>query len=1012
MDDIVSFGYWVRRRRKALDLTQTRLARQVGCSLVMIRKIEGDERRPSLQMAKLLADRLLIPEAERDHFLRMAHGEFIAAMPSLLEAVPSAKFWQEPDGSRLGEEPPFVARERELSELAGVLRTVRTGQGQILFVIGGAGRGKTMLVQEFTRRAQAAAPDLIAVSGHCNAHTGLGDPYLPFREVLTMLTGDVEAKLAAGLIAPAQARRLWELMPLTVPALVKQSPDLIGAFVPAEALLKRAATFASPGVPWFKQLITKIASEPSPGLEQKQILAQYTALLKIAAARHPLLLILEDLHWVDASSNALLFHLSREVGNDRILIVGTYRPDEVALNRGEVRHPLAQTIGELKRRHGDIWLDLGKLAPAEGQQFVEAYLDTQPNRLGRAFREALFRRTGGHALFTVELLRELQERGDLRQDAEGYWVDAVAIDWAKVPARVEGVIETRLSRLSAELQAILTIASVEGEIFTAEVVARVQQLNERGLIQQLSRELDKQHRLVTAQALNRVGQQRLSFYRFRHYLFQHYLYHHLAEAERVYFHEAVGHELERLYGEQTEEVAVELARHFEAAGLIAEAVHYLHQAGSRAVRLSANEEAVGHFNRALALLQTLPESPERNRQELALQIALGAPLTITKGYSSPELEQTSNRALKLYQAVSAQGSVQVVEDILQLFEVLYGLWSLKLVRAELVPARELAQQMLDLAQRQSDSLLLMPAHWLVGNTLFWLGEFALAQEHFEQGMALYNPQHHRSHVLLFGQDQGVVCLSFQAWNLWELGYPDQALQRSLDALTLAEALAHPHSLVYATVFAAHLRLRRREWQAVQQQAERGIALSTEYGIHYWPSEAMGPLGKVLAEQGQVEEGIVVIRQGLAAWQVQGVEVCLPYMLALLAEVYGQAGRVEAGLNAVTEALAVVEKTAEHLSEPELYRLRGELLLNASPEGRGMKDEVVAETCFWQAIKIAHRQGAKSLELRAVMSLSRLWQRQGKKEEARQLLTETYGWFTEGFDTADLKEAQTLLQTLT
>jgi transcriptional regulator with XRE-family HTH domain/tetratricopeptide (TPR) repeat protein len=610
MNSDVTFGEWLKRRRRELDLTQQELAQRVGCTVSTLRKIEAGERRPSKELAILLATYLDIAPEEYDRFITFARTEPYPNRPppppptvqspassSALAAMTSLPPFLTQDTSIVEPAPVFVARERELAELETALATARSGKGQILFVIGGAGRGKTMLVYEFARRAQAADDALIVVSGYCNAHTGLGDPYLPFREALTMLTGEVEAKWAAGLISSTHARRLWELMPLTLPTLVKQAPDLIGSFVSTEPLLERAATLAPPDALWLKQLMT--TSDRSAGLEQKQILAQYAALFKTVAAQRPLLLILEDLHWVDASSNALLFHLSREVGNNRILIVGSYRPDEVALSRGEVRHPLADIMGELKRRHGDIWLDLGDLTPAEGQRFVAAYLDTQPNRLGQAFREALFRQTEGHALFTVELLQEMQERGDLRQDAQGYWVEGEAIDWTKLPARVEGVIEQRISRLSADLQAILTIASIEGETFTAEVVARVQQLNERGLVQQLSRELDKQHRLVTAQALDRVGQQRLSFYRFRHYLFQHYLYYNLDALERAYLHEAVGLALETLYGEQTEPVAVQLARHFEQAGLTEKAVRYLRQAGDQARRVAAPHEAIRFYRAAL-----------------------------------------------------------------------------------------------------------------------------------------------------------------------------------------------------------------------------------------------------------------------------------------------------------------------------------------------------------------------------------------------------------------------------
>jgi predicted ATPase/DNA-binding XRE family transcriptional regulator len=612
MNNDLTFGEWLRQRRRELDLTRQELAQHVGCGVTTLRKIEAGERRPSKELATLLATCLDIAPEEYDNFITFARTEPYPDRPpppapavrplssssAPVVTTPLPLFLAQ-DTAPIEPPPVFVARERELAELETVLATARSGKGQILFIIGGPGRGKTMLVQEFARRAQAADRELLVVSGYCNAHTGQGDPYLPFREALTMLMGDVEAKWAGGLISSAHARRLWELMPLTVPALVKQAPDLIGSFVLAEPLLERATTFAPPDVPWFKHLMTRTAHDPSAGLEQKQILAQYTALLKTVAAQRPLLLILEDLHWVDASSNALLFHLSREVGNNRILIVGSYRPDEVALSQGEVRHPLAGILGELKRRHGDIWLDLGDLAPAEGQRFVEAYLDTQPNRLGRAFREALFQQTEGHALFTVELLREMQERGDLRQGEAGYWVEGEAIDWQTLPAKVEGVIEQRINRLEEELQAILTVASIEGETFTAEVVARVQQLNERGLVQQLSRELDKQHRLVTAQALDRIGQQRLSFYRFRHYLFQHYLYHSLDELERAYLHEAVGLALEALYEGQTEPVAVQLARHFEQAGLTEKAVRYLRQAGDQARRVAAPHEAIRFYRAAL-----------------------------------------------------------------------------------------------------------------------------------------------------------------------------------------------------------------------------------------------------------------------------------------------------------------------------------------------------------------------------------------------------------------------------
>lgn len=1006
MDNDVTFGEWLRRHRRGLDLTQQELAHRLGCGVTTIRKMEAGERRPSKHLATQLAVSLEIAPEEYGRFITFARAGHYSDRPPpsavRLPGISSAdtvKISSPPflAQSTASEKPPptFVTRERELAELETALETARTGQGQIRFVIGGAGRGKTMLVQEFARRAQEAKTDLLVISGFCNAHTGLGDPYLPFREALTMLMGEVSAKWAAGLITTAHARPLWESMPLTMPALVKQAPDLIGSFVPAEPLLERAAIFTPPDAPWFQHLMTLTAPVPSASLQQRQILAQYMGLLKTVAAERPVLLILEDLQWVDAPSISLLFHLSREMVNDRILIVGSYRPEEVVLSRDEGHHPLANILGELKRRYGDIWLDLSNLAPAEEQRFVEAYLDTEPNRMDRVFREALFRQTGGHPLFTVELLREMQARGDVHRDEEGYWLAGQAITWTKLPARVEGVIEQRLSWLSTELRATLIVASVEGDTFTAEVAARIQQVDERGLVQQLSQELDKQHRLITAQALDRVGQQRLSLYRFRHHLFQHYLYQSLDELERAYLHEAVGMALEDLYGRQTEAVAVQLARHFEQAGLTEKAVSYLLQAGQRAGRLSASKEAIAHLSRGLALLQSLPDTPERTPQELEFQIALGNALLATKGFAAPEVGQAYRQA---------QALCQKIGETAQLFPVLHGLHRFYLLRGELTTAREVGEQMLNLAQGRQDPLLLVPAHRVLETSLWFQGEFGQAQAHLEQALALYESRQHPIYVSLYGLDEGVVCLVDAGCVLWFLGYPDQAIQRSGEAISLAQKLAHPFSLALAMNLAILPHQLRRETQRVQEQAEVAVAFLTKHGFAHWLAVNAMYQGWGRAVQKQEEAGITQMRQGLAAYQTTGAETVLPYFLGMLAEGYLKVGQVESGLRALSEALAVVDKNGERWCEAELYRLKGELSLKAGAM-------VESEDCFRQAIAIARRQQARSLELRATVSLGRLWRQQGKKGEARQMLAEIYGWFTEGFETVDLTEAKALLEGL-
>jgi DNA-binding SARP family transcriptional activator len=480
------------------------------------------------------------------------------------------------------EGPVFVARERELEQLGGFLDLALHGQGRVVFVVGEAGSGKTALLQEFTRRAEVAHPELVVATGNCNAHTGIGDPYLPFREILGLLTGDVQSRWAAGAMTRERARRLWDTLPLTAQALTETGPDLIDTFLPGSALVDRARARDEGSAVWLMSLHEIVQRNATGsvgrGPQQSDLFEQYNRVLQALGCQVPLVLVVDDLQWADLGSISLLFHLGRQLPGARILIVGAYRPEEVAIGRDGERHPLEPMANEFRRGFGDIVVDLDQ---AESHRFVEAFLDTEPNRLGLAFRQSLYQQTGGHPLFTVELLRGMQERGDLVQDSDGRWIEAAALDWETLPARVEAASAERIGRLPQPLQAVLRVASVEGEDFTAEVVSRVLGMGERDVVQSLSTELDRRHLLVRAQSIQRLGAQRLSRYRFRHDLFQKYLYDGLDQVERAYLHEDVGNALEQLYGEHAGEIAVQLARHFQEARITEKAVAYLRQAGER-----------------------------------------------------------------------------------------------------------------------------------------------------------------------------------------------------------------------------------------------------------------------------------------------------------------------------------------------------------------------------------------------------------------------------------------------
>jgi len=964
---------------------------------------------------EVLRDQLGVPPQDET---RRLHHEIQAGrpppLPSTADAAAAPASLSKP-GQEV-ERPVFVARERELAQLDGFLELALAGQGRVAFVTGEAGSGKTALIQAFASRAQAAHPDLVVAGGRGNAHTGSGDPYLPFREILCLLTGDVAAQQAARVMTREQAERLRRLMPLAVHALVKAGPDLIDLFVAGEALLERSRMVK----PWPAEVVplsrleeqTARRLDPTSAIRMQQsaLFEQYARVLHELAASHPLLVALDDLQWADGGSLSLLFHLGRRLGGSRILLIGAYRPAEVALGRPLTasappsadeetddtrgRHPLESIVNELKRTFGPIEIDLEQ---GEGRRFVDAFLDSEPNHLGGDFRRALCDHTLGHPLFTVELLRGMQERGDLARDAGGAWVEGSALDWETLPARVEAVIAERIGRLPHRLRRLLSVASAEGETFTAEVVAQVLAAGEQEVIQSLSAALDRRHRLVSTRGVVRAGSQRLSQYRFRHILYQRYLYGTLDEVERVHLHEQIGATLEGLYaGQDSAPIAIQLARHFQEAGIVEKAVRYLHQAGMRAVQMSAYQEGLAHVFRALSLLATQPESPERDRKELELRLVQIVAIQGVRGTQSPEMRDACVRAREL---CLAQGETS------RLCEVLGNLSLHHFTRAEHQAAREFGEQSLRVARGLNDSFAEALGCWSLGVVLFSLGDFEAAQAHLERTIAFYVPEeHHRLFLHVLGSDAGVSAMAYSACALWCLGYPDQALRRSREALALGRQLDHAFTLADVLTYGCCLFSRmRRDTEELRDRGEELVSLARDRAP-VWKGTGEGYLGEALVRQGHVQDGMALLRESMAILQSREVRIDLPIVLASLAEAQARALRPEEGLVTLSQALALVARTDERHHEAELHRLRAELLL--------MCDDVAeAEASLLQAIEVASRQSARSWELRAATSLARLWQAQGRVDEARRLLSDIYCWFTEGFDTPSLQEARALLEEL-
>ncbi len=415
------------------------------------------------------------------------------------------------------------------------------------------------------------------------------------------------------------------------------------------------------------------------------------------------------------------------------------------------------------------------------------------------------------------------------------------------------------------------------------------------------------------------------------------------------------------------------------------------------------------LNKALELVHDILDEAVRAQQELRVYTLLGPILMALHGYAASEVGQTYERAREL---------CQLVGDPSALFAVLMGQWGFYLLRADLQTARELGGQCVQLAMRDQNPGRLIQAHFALGTTLFWLGELPTARDHLEAGIALPEPSPRRPHAALAVQDPRVGCRAYAAWAWWLLGYPERARRRGQEAIVLAEELAHPFSLAFAYFYASQLHHFRRETQKIGTTANRALALCHEHGFAFYLAQSMCLQGCALTAQGRGQEAMELLRRALVAHHATEANLGRVGMLLLMGEACATAGLTDEGLTAVTEALDQAESTHERFYEAEMYRLRGELLLvpgnpgvHVERQSEAVARAVDAEACFHQAIAIARQKGAKALELRAVMNVCQLWQQQGKHEAARDLLTSIYHEFTEGFDTPDLRDAQTLLQAL-
>jgi predicted ATPase len=690
--------------------------------------------------------------------------------------------------------------------------------------------------------------------------------------------------------------------------------------------------------------------------------------------RLPRILVVENLHWIDPTSEEWLTSLVEHVAGAACLLLVTYRP---GYRPPWIGHSAVTQLA---------------LAPlTAGDSLVVIQSVPQAMRLSTHVHQMIVAKAAGNPFFLEELTWAAVQHGShtLAQP---------------LPDTIQTVLAARLDRLPAADKRLLQTAAVLGKDVPIPLLHAVTALP--GAALHASLEV-----LQAAEFLYETRVAPTLVYTFKHALTQEVAYQSLLTSTRQQLHQRIAQVVEVQFPDLAETQPELLAQHYTEAGLHTPAVGCWQRAGEKAIQRSAYMEAISHFTTGLKVLEALPGMPERTQRELALYIALGGALQTTKGWAAPEVEHAYARARELCRQIG---------DTPQLAGVLAGLAAFYQNRGDLDTARELGEQRIALAQRHQDTARLIMSHAAQQGILYCLGEYPLAYAHCEQSLALYNPQQHRFQAA--GAPHPMVnCLSVAANVLHLLGYHERGLSRLHEALTLAGELAHPFTLAYVHFHAAYFHVRGRQGQAAQRHAETLIALTSEHGFAQRLAQGMILRGAALAIQGQGAEGIAQMRQGLAAKRATGAMLGEPVDLAWLAEVHRQEGQVDEGLDVVAEALVFLDKTGNYSEASELYRLKGELLLLQAASRQSALNtltatqtsplQIEAEAYFCQALDIARHQQAKLHELRAAMSLGRLWQQQGKRVKARKLLAPIYGWFTEGLDTLDLQEARVLLDKL-
>ncbi len=841
----------------------------------------------------------------------------------------------------------LVGREEETDLLLRRWSRAKSGEGQVVLISGEPGIGKSRLAVALLQSvAREAHTRLRYFCSPQHTHSAFYPIMTQMERAAGFLYGDI----------PTQ--KLDKLDAL----LAQSSTSVEDAALIAEML-------SLPNDGRYPALVL------TPAQRRRKTMTALTTQIDMLSRQNPVLMILEDAHWADPTSLESVGHLIDRIGTMRVLLLLTFRP--------EFEGPW---IG---RAHVTT-LTLNRLGEHEARTMMEGIIGSSvlPDRI----RKDIVERSDGIPLFLEEMTKAVLEAGS--QMAAERTIAAVPSPALGVPASLHASLIARLDRLGSQAKELAQIAAAIGREFSYALLATVVRQPETKLRSTLDR-------LIAAGLLFRHDLPPHATYLFKHALVRDAAYGTLLRDSRRALHIRIAEAIESKFPEIAESQPELLARHWTEAGLIEKAAGFWGKAGQRSLARSALAEATEQLKRALEQLATLPDTPVVRGERIDLQVALVNALMHLKGYAAPEPKAAVEQARYLIERAEALGDVP--KDYLLLFSVLYGAWAASYVAFDSDVTLELAVRFAGLAEKQRQIVPLMIGHRLIGTSCLLSGQVAKAREHLDDAYALYDPLQHRPLATRFGQDVRVSILVYRALAQWMLGYPDAALADADHAIADARESGHAGTLMYAQFHTSLTNVLCANYAAASSQSNDAIRLAEQKGAALWNALATMQTGCVLAHSGDAVEGIEVMISGIDAYRSTGSRVYLPVFLSHLANAYAEVGQLDRAWSYIGEAISAVQETKERWYEPEIHRVAGEIALKLPKLGQSQ-----AEKHFQSALNLARMQQARSWELRAAMSIAQLWLAQGMREQARDLLAPIYGWFTEGFDTHDLKQAKTFL----